>query len=60
MYATHQRAQIQIIHKYGLLEIHSLIGEKYIDVWFKPDKGAYPSEYPDALLSTRFNQGSAS
>jgi len=46
---------VQIIHKYGLLEIHALIGEEYIEVWFNPDKGAYPSEYLDALLSTRFH-----
>jgi len=25
-----------------------------IEVWFNPDKGAYPSEYLDALLMTRF------
>ncbi len=46
---------VNIIHKYGLLEIHTLIGERWIEVWFNPDKGAYPSEYLDALLSTRFN-----
>ena len=46
---------VQIIHKYGLLEIHLLIGEQYIEVWFNPDKGAYPSEYLDALLLTRFH-----
>lgn len=46
---------VHIIQKYGLLEIHSLIGERSIEVWFNPDKGAYPSEYLDALLSTRFN-----
>ena len=46
---------VQIIHKYGLLEIHALIGEQDIEVWFNPDKGAYPSEYLDALLLTRFN-----
>jgi len=46
---------VHIIHKYGLLEIHSLIGEKCIEVWFNPDKGAYPTEYLDALLSIRFN-----
>jgi len=45
---------VQIIHKYGLLEIHALIGEQYIEVWFNPDKGAYSSEYLDALLLTRF------
>ena len=46
---------VHIIHKYGLLEIHSLLGEKYIEVWFNPEQGAYPSEYLDALLATRFN-----
>jgi len=46
---------VQIIHKYGILEIHALFGKQYIEVWFNPDKGAYPSEYLDALLSTRFN-----
>jgi hypothetical protein len=46
---------VNIIHKYGLLEIHTLIGEKCIEVWFNPDKGVYPSEYLDALLKTRFN-----
>ena len=45
---------INIIHKYGLLEIHCIIGESRIGVWFKPETGAYPSEYLDALLSTRF------
>jgi len=46
---------VHIIHKYGLLEIHALINEKYIEVWFNPERGAYPSEYLDALLATRFN-----
>lgn len=46
---------VNIIHKYGLLELHCLIGEPMIEVWFNPDNGAYPSEYLDALLSTRFN-----
>jgi hypothetical protein len=46
---------VHIIHKYGLLEIHSIIGKRDIMVWFNPDKGAYPSEYLDALLLTRFN-----
>ncbi len=45
---------MHIIHKYGLLEIHSLPGEKYVEVWFNPERGAYPSEYFDALLATRF------
>ena len=45
---------LHIIHKYGLLEIHALVGRKRIEVWYNPDKGSYPSEYLDALLSTRF------
>ena len=46
---------VHIIHKYGLLEIHALVNEQYIEVWFNPERGAYPSEYLDALLATRFN-----
>lgn len=46
---------VHIIHKYGLLEIHALVGEKCIEVWFNPARGAYPSEYLDALLATRFD-----
>ncbi|OPZ45066.1 MAG: hypothetical protein BWY93_00033 [Euryarchaeota archaeon ADurb.BinA087] len=45
---------VHIIHKYGLLEIHALVGRKSIEVWYNPDKGSYASEYLDALLSTRF------
>jgi len=45
---------VNIIHKYGLLELHCIIGEPRVEIWFDPDKGAYPSEYLDALLSTRF------
>jgi len=45
---------VHIIHKYGLLEIHCLAGQPVIEVWFNPETGAYPSEYLDALLSTRF------
>jgi len=47
--------QVHIIHKYGLLEIHSLPGDRWIEIWFNPDQGAYPAEYLDALLATRFN-----
>jgi hypothetical protein len=46
---------VHIIHKYGLLEIHALVNEQYIVVWFNSERGAYPSEYLDALLATRFN-----
>ncbi len=45
---------VHIIHKYGLLEIHALIGNKEIEAWFNPERGAYPSEYLEALLATRF------
>lgn len=45
---------VNIIHKYGLVELHCLIGEMVIEVWFNPDSGAYPSEFLDALLATRF------
>jgi hypothetical protein len=45
---------VAIIHKYGLLELHCIVGVPRVEVWFNPDSGAYPSEYLDALLSTRF------
>ncbi len=45
---------VHIIHKYGLVELHCLIGEPTIEVWFNPESGAYPAEYLDALLATRF------
>jgi len=45
---------VYIIHKYGLLEIHARTGESSIEVWYNPERGAYPSEYLDALLVTRF------
>ena len=46
---------VNIIHKYGLLELHCIIGESILEIWFNPENGAYPSEYLDALLATRFN-----
>jgi len=46
---------VNIIHKYGLVELHCIIGKPEIEVWFAPENGAYPSEYLDALLATRFN-----
>ena len=45
---------VNIIHKYGILELHLIVGERTIGVWFNPEEGGYPSEYLDALLSTRF------
>jgi len=46
--------QVNIIHKYGLLEIHLIIGKSEAEIWFNPDKGAYLAEYLDALFKTRF------
>jgi len=43
-----------IIHKYGLVEINLIVGEREVEIWFAPDKGGYPSEYLDALFQTRF------
>ncbi|MFA5267402.1 MAG: hypothetical protein WC379_05480 [Methanoregula sp.] len=45
---------VKIIHKYGLVELHCLIGEPVMEIWFNPESGAYPAEYLDALLATRF------
>lgn len=45
---------VHIIHKFGLIEINALVGEKSLDIWSDPERGAYPSEYLDALLATRF------
>ncbi len=46
---------VNIIHKYGLAEIHALVGSTCIEVWFSPDRGAYPADYLESLLSTRFD-----
>jgi len=43
-----------VIHKYGLVEINLIVGERDAEIWFAPEKGAYPSEYLDALFQTRF------
>jgi len=43
-----------IIHKYGLVEINLVAGARHAEIWFNPDGGAYPQEYLDALLATRF------
>jgi hypothetical protein len=45
---------VNIIHKWGVLEIHAIPGEREIEVWFSPDHAAWVSEYLDALLATRF------
>jgi hypothetical protein len=46
--------EIQIIHKFGIVEINCLIGERTIEVWFAPGKSAVAATYVDALLATRF------
>lgn len=45
---------VTIIHKYGLLEIHMIVGQRDIDVWFGPEEAVWSAEYLDALLATRF------
>jgi hypothetical protein len=45
---------VLIVHKYGILEIHAIAGEREIEVWFSPEQSAWASEYLDALLMTRF------
>lgn len=46
--------KIFIIRKYGLLEIHAIVGNPELQVWFNPEKSGYSSEFLDALLATRF------
>ena len=43
-----------IIHKYGLLEIHCIVGVSEMEIWFDHEKESYSSEYLDALIETRF------
>ena len=54
MCAIRQAGPVNMIHKFGLLELHCIPGESKIEIWFNPEKGAYPEEYLEALLSTRF------
>lgn len=46
--------EIRIIHKFGIIEINCIVGERLIEVWFAPEMNAVALEYVDALLSTRF------
>ncbi len=50
-----EAGEVRIIHKFGIVEINCLIGERTIEVWFDPEKSAVASEYLDALLSIRFS-----
>ena len=43
-----------VIPKYGLIEINLVAGAREAEIWFAPGRGAYPSEYLDALFATRF------
>lgn len=45
---------IWIVHTFGIVEIHCIIGERVIEVWFAPEKSGAALEYIDALMSTRF------
>lgn len=49
-----EAGEIRIIHKFGIVEINCIVGERFIEVWFSPEMSAVASEYVDALLSTRF------
>lgn len=46
--------RIEIVHKFGLVEIELVIGSPEVEVWFSPEQRARTFEYVDALLSTRF------
>jgi len=46
---------VNIVHKYGLAELHFIVGKAQIEIWINSEKGAWPAEYLDALLATRFN-----
>lgn len=46
--------EIWIVHKFGIAEIHCIVGERTIEVWFAPEKSAAALAYIDALLSTQF------
>lgn len=48
------KSAVSIIHKWGVLEIYAIPGEREIEVWFSPDQSVWVSEYIDALLATRF------
>jgi hypothetical protein len=45
---------INIIHKYGVLEIHFIVNDPEVEIWYDPESGSYPLEYLEALLATRF------
>ena len=49
-----RESPVTIVHKYGLLEIHMIVGQRDIEVWFSPEETVWSAEYLDALLSTRF------
>lgn len=46
--------RIEIVHKFGLVEIELVIGSPELEAWFSPEQRVWTSEYLDALLATRF------
>ena len=46
---------VNIIHKFGILEIHFIVNDSEVEVWYDPGNGSYPLEYLEALLATRFD-----
>lgn len=48
------KSPVIIIHKYGLLELHLMTGERDAEIWFSPEQTGWVTEYLDALLKTRF------
>lgn len=46
--------EVWIVHKFGIVEIHILIGERAVEAWFDPKKSALALEYLTSLLETRF------
>lgn len=45
---------INIIHKFGILEIHFIVNDPEVEIWYDPGQGSYLLEYIEALLATRF------
>jgi len=46
--------EVSIVHKFGIAEIHCVVGERTIEVWFAQEKSGAALAYIDALLSARF------
>lgn len=46
--------EVWIVHKFGIVEIHILIGARAVEAWFDPEKSALALEYLTSLMETRF------